>query len=214
MFGLSSLAAQLLGAAVIALAVSGTSVYFTHQYDTGQAAKLALKTAQAETRALTWQAQVSQQIGAEGQKDADAANLAYAQSQTKIQTVTKTLIQQIPQFIAPDPVANAPQPQGGQPDAPAVTNSSHVVCGLSNGFVLVHDAAAINTADPAALPGASGLDRNAASGIGLPEAGQLLSENYGAFWQLRDRAAKDEAYIVTLKSLYDDLVKKIQAPPK
>lgn len=223
MFGLSVFAEELIAAA-LALMLSFAAGFGLewHWRNIDDAAADDAR-ATATVAVLKHQTAVAQQQGAAGQALADQAAGAFAKSQTQIRTLTQTQIQKIPEFIMPNPLPLlagevARSAEGGTQETPHETPhetsgqaNPSVVLGVSNGFVLIHDAAVAGAADPAGLPGAAGVDFDAPAGIGLPAIAELLAENYGACHAAIDRAGEDESYILKLKLWYADVKRMLEA---
>ncbi|HEX3919328.1 MAG TPA: hypothetical protein VHW60_18470 [Caulobacteraceae bacterium] len=93
-------------------------------------------------------------------------------SQDRIRTVTRTLIEKVPDYVTPTTDARFPLPWS---------------------FVRLHDAAVAGADLPAPATGAGGAD-DAASGVAASPAAAVIVANYGACHADQDRLAAFQAW--------------------
>jgi hypothetical protein len=131
-------------ALVVAAALAGfAGGWKVHDWRDGSAQMAAATTAIA---AVQRQAAVGQRAAVQNQA-----------AQDRVRTVTRLIIQKVPQYVPPPVDARFPLPWG---------------------FVRLHDAAAAGVDLPAATPGAGGPD-DAASGVAASAAAAVIVANYG-----------------------------------
>lgn len=201
---LASAAAKALAAIVVVALIFAAGFGTAWHIKNGDEARAALAQAQATTKEIKHQVAVAQSEGAAGQALADVAAGAFEGQKTKIQTVTKTLVQQIPQFIAPNPVMETN-------NAAPAENGPAVIYGLPWGFVRLYDCAATLCADPSAIPIAPGESDDAPSSVDLSRALSVSIQNSDAYYECR---AQNDGLIEWARGVelwYADLVKKISA---
>lgn len=100
----------------------------------------------------------AEQLAHERDLISDRAALAAAQHQVKIQTITRTIIKEVPAHVTP---------------------KADAACALTRGFVRVHDAAAAGV-PTAEVPNPAGQSDDSSAGIALSAAASTIADNYGA----------------------------------
>lgn len=207
MFGLATLGDKLIWGAVYTLAIAAGVAWFTHSYDTGQAAKSQFAAASVAIKQIKHEAALAQSEGAAGQAIADEADKQFAIKQAKQSTTTKTLISEIPHFIAPNPVPEA------KPDAPVPASQPDSAVGYSVpcGLLRLHDAAASGIGDPSDLPICAGKPDDAASDVDLSQFANVLIDNYGAFENNREQLSALQDWARQVALWYANVAKQYQA---
>lgn len=110
----------------------------------------------------------------------DKAKTGLAAERVRIQTVTRTLIKEVPVYVTP---------------------AADDRCIIPTGFVRLHDAAASGGA--AGLPGAPGGPLDAPSGVELSAVGSTLAVNYGAALAWRAEALTWRSWYAEQKAAWD-----------
>ena len=191
-------------------------------------AKAQLASADAAARVLKHEVAISQQLGAAGQAQADLDAGAFAQVQTKIQTVTRTLVQKAPIFVAPasgpptsdasrqplPPQAGAENSGGGKAGAERNENetAAAVVYGVPCGLVRLHDAAATGNPDPSQLSICAGKSDAEPASLDLSQFADVLVQNYGAFEANREQLIALQDWARQVQLWYADLKQKLESP--
>lgn len=124
----------------------------------------------ADAKAARKVAEAARAAEARGSTIATTVRDANDGRQAEIRTVTRTLLKEVPRYVA----ATLPCPAPVDP-APPGAPDRRIVADVSVGFGLLHDAAARGTG----LPAAAGVDLDAARGTGLPSAAATIVGNYG-----------------------------------
>lgn len=214
-------AIQLLASLAIAGIAYGDGFYTEYRFADDTAKTLALKTSKAETKALTWQADVSIQAGADGQKIADAASKVFEADKARQDGATQAIADYLrthkPILVVAPQSTPTTQPNSSPMETTNAPADNSMPIGsnlLTWGFVRFHDSAAIGSSNPSQLPIASGRPDDAASDVDVSRFESVLNANYGA---CRDNVK----YILALQgwgtqvaAWYADTVKKLQSGPK
>lgn len=172
LFGLSSLATTAIGAVVIAAVAAGGGAWTMHRFDEGKIEAMQLADAKAQNDALVRNGQIMQSAIANGFKIA-SAEVAREQ---KTQTVTNTIIREVPAHVTPEIDKRYPVPWS---------------------VVRLHDAAALGLSVADIAADRSGAD-DAASDVAASEISSRIAENYGACrlaYERVDALEQDDAMV-------------------
>ena len=179
---LASLSAKLIAFAVVVAVAFGGGFGLEWHLRNGDDAARQVGIDKAEIKALTWQADVSIQAGADARKIADARGKELEVAQAKQAAATKA----VQDYIRTHPIpviAELPVTPNQVTSAMEENHAANPVPDrdrLTWGFVRFFDASAIGAADPSRLPIAAGQPDTAASTIDVPQFESVLAANDGA----------------------------------
>jgi hypothetical protein len=170
-------------------------------------AKAQVTSANAAAAQLKHEAAVAQSAGAAGQAQADLDAGAFAQAETKIQMVTRTLVRKVPVYVpAAKPATELPQEKSNATETMPV-----VTYGVSCGLLRLHDAAATGVSDPSQLPICAGKPDDAPANIDLSQFADVLIQNYGAFESNREQLIELQDWARQVQLWYADLKQKLES---
>lgn len=142
------------------------------------------KAAEGKRRAAAFK--VVKRVAVEGRKISTDVSTRLERRKAEIRTVTQTLIKEVPVYV---------------------TIESDRACVVPDGFVRLHDAAALGAAVPAA-PGGSVA---APSGVPLSAVAETVAANYGVALEWREEALAWRTWYARQADLWN---KTIKAPPE
>ncbi len=160
--------AKLAAMGAVAGMLFGAGVCAGLRWDAGKVARLEAAQAKAEAAA----ARAARALTRAQDFVTHVQETAALKTQQQIRTVTRTVVKKVPIYVTPKTDAAFPLP---------------------NGFVRLHDAAALGV-DPASLSGpAAGADA-AASAVTASHAAAVIAENYGICRQAIDEVSRWQAW--------------------
>lgn len=177
-FLLSPLARYAIMGVAILAAITGLYFYAHNAgYIAGVESRMTLE--QEALKKATEQAMIQQAKADKVSRDAD---VAAAQSQIQIQTVTKTLIKKVPVYVTAETDRKYPLPLA---------------------FCILHDSGAGGAAE-ATLPDAPSQPNDAPCEVTASQAISIIIANYGRFYVEADKLTKLQAWILSEQKLWNE----------